>query len=45
MTGYVNNVITEEHMQKAYGIEVRMVSVDGTSQKTCVPIKKQRRIE
>lgn len=42
VTGNVSDVITEEHLQNAYGIEVKMVSVCGTEQKTCVPVKTQR---
>jgi iron complex transport system ATP-binding protein len=37
--GKVSEVITEENMQKAYGIKVKMVSVEGTGQMVCVPLK------
>lgn len=42
VAGHVSDVITEENMQKAYGIPVKMVNVEGTGQMVCVPIKKQR---
>lgn len=40
--GQVCDVITEENMQKAYGIPVKMVNIEETGQKVCVPLKKQR---
>jgi iron complex transport system ATP-binding protein len=44
VAGEVSDVITEENLQKAYGIPVKMVSVEGTGQKVCVPLKKQRKL-
>ena len=37
VSGEVNDVITEENLQKAYGIPVKIVNVEGTHQKVCVP--------
>ncbi len=37
--GPVHEVITEENMREAYGVDVKIVNVDGTNQKTCVPVK------
>ncbi len=39
--GPVKEVITEENMQLAYGINVKIVNVDEMGQKTCVPIKRR----
>ena len=37
VAGEVDDVITEENLQKAYGIPVKIVNVEGTHQKVCVP--------
>lgn len=41
VTGDVNDVITEENLQAAYGIPVKIFTIEGTDQKVCVPLKSQ----
>jgi len=39
VSGPVKDVITEENMQKAYGIKVKMVGVEENGQMVCVPLR------